>query len=113
MTASPAWSPDGQRVAFIGNQNGTPKVGVISANGGAAQVLKNTDASGTNNLLAWSPSREIIYQQPGVRNYLRVDDKAQQEKPLIQHDQSVGLGRSQTDIFAGWQKDGCRLAPRR
>ena len=31
MTASPAWSPDGQRIAFISDQNGTAKVWTDSA----------------------------------------------------------------------------------
>src|SRR5262249_12383740 len=49
VTASPAWSPDGQRIAFVSNQNGTPRVWTISANGGTPQALEKTDASNTNN----------------------------------------------------------------
>jgi serine/threonine protein kinase/Tol biopolymer transport system component len=83
-TASPAWSPDGQRIAFISDQNGTPRVWIISANGGAAHVLENTNASATNNnKLAWWPSRDIIYQQPGLRNFLQINDKTHEEKPII------------------------------
>ena len=88
-TASPAWSPDGQRIAFIGDQNGTPRVWMISANGGAAQPLQNTNASDTGNELAWWPSSDIIYQQTGVRNYLRINEKTHDEKPIIQHEQSL------------------------
>jgi serine/threonine protein kinase/WD40 repeat protein len=88
MTASPTWSPDGQRIAFIGDQNGTPRVWMISANGGAAQALQNN--SGANNKLAWWPTSDIVYQQSGLRNYLRINSNTHEVKPIVQHDQSVG-----------------------
>jgi WD40 repeat protein len=91
MTASPVWSPDGQRIAFIGDQDGKPRVWMISSNGGAAQPVGNLAGSDTgNNELAWWPSRNIVYQQTGVRNFLKIDDTTHEEKPMIQHDQSVG-----------------------
>jgi Tol biopolymer transport system component len=86
----PAWSPDGQRIAFISDQNGTPKVSIINASGGPAQVLENTNASRTNRVLAWWPSSDIVYQQSDFRNYLRINEQTHEEKPIIQHDQSVG-----------------------
>ena len=89
-TSSPAGSPDGQRIAFIGNQKGASKVWTIGINGGTAQPLEYTNASDTNFKLTWWPSSDIVYQQPGLRNYLRINDKAREENPLIQHDQSVG-----------------------
>jgi TolB protein len=39
-SASPGWSPDGQRIAFVSNQGGVAKVWTISANGGAAQAVE-------------------------------------------------------------------------
>ena len=87
---SPAWSPDGQRIAFIGDQNGTRRVWTISANGGTAQPVGNANGSGTgNNKLAWWPSSDIVYQQSRVQNFLRINEKTHEEKALI-HDQSVG-----------------------
>jgi serine/threonine protein kinase len=77
MTSTPAWSPDGQRIAFVSNQNGTPRVWTISANGGAPQPLEETNAADTNSHLAWWPSRDIVYQKPGIRNYLRINGSAQ------------------------------------
>jgi serine/threonine protein kinase len=84
--ASPAWSPDGERIAFLGNQNGTPRVWLIGANGGTPQPLEYTNASDTNNRLAWWPGSEIVYQQPGLGNLLRIDVKARQEKIVIPPD---------------------------
>jgi serine/threonine protein kinase len=77
MTSSPAWSPDGQRIAFVSDQNGTPRVWTISANGGTPQLLEETNAANTNKYLAWWPSRDIVYQKPGIRNYLRINGSAQ------------------------------------
>jgi Tol biopolymer transport system component len=90
-TASPAWSPDGQRIAFIGNQNRIPRVWMIGTNGGAAQPVGNPTASDTgNNYLAWWPSSDIVYQQSGVRNFVKINDKTHEESPIILHDQAVG-----------------------
>jgi serine/threonine protein kinase len=77
MTSSPAWSPDGQRIAYVSDQNGTPRVWTISANGGAPQPLEETNAANTNEELAWWPSRDIVYQKSGIRNYLRIKGSAQ------------------------------------
>jgi serine/threonine protein kinase/WD40 repeat protein len=89
-TSSPAWSPDGQRIAFVSDQNGTPRVWTISANGGTPQQLENTNASDTNYQLAWWPSNDIVYQKPENRNFLRVNEKTQTETAIIQHDESAG-----------------------
>jgi serine/threonine protein kinase/Tol biopolymer transport system component len=87
---SPAWSPDGQRIAFISNQKGTSKVWTIGANGGTAQALERTDASKTHNHLAWWPSRDIVYEQPQNHSLLRVNDKTNEETPIIPLDRATG-----------------------
>lgn len=89
-TASPAWSPDGQRIGFISDINGTAKVWTVPTTGGRPQVLENTDASDSNYKLAWWPSDDIIYQGKGNRNFLRVDQKKLTETPVVQHDKPVG-----------------------
>ena len=84
---SPAWSPDGQRIAFVSDQNGTPRVWTISIDGGAPQPLEETNATNTNDYLAWWPSRDIVYQKPGLRNYLRINGSSQS---VVVQDESVG-----------------------
>ncbi len=88
---NPAWSPDGQRIAFVSNQNGAPKVWTIGANGGTAQPLERTDASKTHNQLTWWPSRDIVYQQPENHNLLRFNDKTNEETPIIPRDRAIGF----------------------
>ncbi len=90
MSSSPAWSPDGQRIAFISDQGGTSRVWVISANGGAAQPLEYTNASDTNNRVVWRPSSDIVYQQSGNQNYIRINEKTHELKPIIPADYSTG-----------------------
>src|SRR5215472_7894851 len=97
-SSSPAWSSDGQRIAFVCYESGTSKVWEISAEGGNAHSLEKTDASNTNRFLAWWPSRDVIYQSPGVRNYLRIDEKTQVQNPLLQRE-------------AGWVPLGPAFSP--
>ena len=57
---------------------------------GTPQQSEKTNASNTNKSLAWWPSSDIVYQKPGVRNFIRVNEKTQAETAIIQHDESVG-----------------------
>ena len=86
MTASPAWSPNGRRIAFVCDQGGTPKVWVVNADGGTANPLDKTNASNTNNGLAWFPSPEIVYQQPGLHNLRLLNVETQEETPVLPTD---------------------------
>jgi len=90
MTFSPAWSPDGWRIAFISNQGGASRVWTMRADGSRARALEKTNASGSNNQLAWWPSNDIVYQQSGVRNFLRITDTTHEEKRVLHTDPSVG-----------------------
>ena len=112
---NPAWAPDGQRIAFITNQNGPSKVWTISANGGTAQALECTDASRTHNQLAWWPSLNIVYQQPGNQNFMRVNDKTCEVSPIIPHERENGFISSPVfTLYSGkiavqWTRDEAGL----
>jgi Tol biopolymer transport system component len=105
MTWSPAWSPDGGRIGFIGNQGGTAKVWVVSADGGNARPLEKTDASDTNYGLAWSPSPDIFYQSRGIHNLRRLSVETQQERPILPVDSKGWL--VSTPVFS---PDGKKIA---
>jgi len=83
MSESPGWSPDGHRIAFICNQGGAPRVWMVNADGGSASELDKTNAPDTNNFLAWFPSPDIVYQQPGMHNLRRVNVETQKEEPVL------------------------------
>jgi len=86
---SPAWSPDGQSIAFFNEQDGKDQLWMVSANAGTAHLLKN-NITGTNKILAWWPSPDIVYEQDGLRNLLRLDTANHPETPIIQQNQSLG-----------------------
>lgn len=85
-STSPAWSPDGQQVAFICDQGGAAKVWIVSADGTSARQLHRTDASDTNRELAWAPSTDIIYQKPGMHNLRRLNVGSQEESVIRSED---------------------------
>lgn len=85
-SSNPAWSPDGKRIAFICDRGGVPKVWVMNTDGTDARSIDKTNAASTNLYLSWLPSGEIIYQQPGLHNFLRLNVDTQAEAPLLFHD---------------------------
>jgi Tol biopolymer transport system component len=50
---SPAWSPDGTRIAFASNRDGDSDIYVMDADGGNVQQL--TDDPAWDGNTAWSP----------------------------------------------------------
>jgi Tol biopolymer transport system component len=101
-----AWSPDDKRIAFGSNEGGSNAVWIVDAEGGNPRQLVNTNMSEGAVDISWSPSREILYQKPGNRNYAILDPETGEEKPLVQ-DESVG------HIFgAKYAPDGKKVAVR-
>ena len=56
--SSPAWSPDGRKIAFISNRSGEAQIWLIDVDGGEARQLTHikTGASGPK----WSPDGKMI-----------------------------------------------------
>jgi len=104
-TWSPAWSPDGARIAFTSDQGGTWKVWVVNADGGTARPLEKTDDSATNHELAWFPSRDILYAKSGLHNLHRLNVETQEENSLLSADSTGWL------VFkAEFSPDGKKIA---
>lgn len=57
-TSSPAWSPDGSKIAFISTRNGKPQVFVLAKTGGEAEQLTDYKHGVAN--FVWSPCSEKI-----------------------------------------------------
>ena len=104
-SSSPAWSPDGRRIAFICDQGGTEKIWMVNTDGSSVRSLDRTNPSDTNYELAWAPSAEIIYQQPGLHNLRRLNVETQEEEAILPKDSEGWL--ASTPIFS---PDGKKIA---
>jgi Tol biopolymer transport system component len=87
FSTGPVWSPDGARIAFTSGIPFNSTVHVFAANGGTPRSYP-TKVSGSGDL-AWAPSREILYQLPGNRNYAVLDPDTRAERRLVAAD-SIG-----------------------
>jgi Tol biopolymer transport system component len=85
---SPAWSPDGKRIAFGSNEGGTYKVSIVNADGANRRQFAKTQLSGDGGI-TWSPGRHILYRKPGNQNFSILNPETAEEKPLVQNE-SVG-----------------------
>lgn len=87
---SPSWSPDGRRIAFVNSQGDTTKVWTMSAAGEDLKVLESTNASNTSGYVAWWPNKNIVYQQPGNRNFLQVNEETGAETEVLRTAPATG-----------------------
>lgn len=55
----PAWSPDGERIAFAGNRNGNYQIFLMRADGSDVRLVANTDGRATSP--KWTPDGRSIY----------------------------------------------------
>lgn len=59
--SSPAWSPDGEDLAFMSSQNGDPEIYVVDS--GGARLHRITFSAGVNTSPAWNPKtgKQIVF----------------------------------------------------
>ena len=91
MTASPAWSPDGQRIAFIGDQGGSPRVWMISANGGAAPFVKTPTRQVQTTDLSGGPVATLCINNRECETFSGSTKRHTSKSPFFSTDHSVGL----------------------
>jgi serine/threonine protein kinase len=83
---SPAWSPDGTRIAFGSNEGGAYKVWIVDTDGANRRQLARTQLSDDPPQVTWSPGRQILYQKAGNRNFNLLNPETGEEKALIQNE---------------------------
>ena len=101
---NPAWSPDGSWIAFGSDEEGTPRVWKIAAQGGSPRPFEKTKLSGDSQMVEWAPGSRILYHRPGNRNFHLLDPDTEEETPLVKDD-SVGWV-----LGAKYSPDGTRVA---
>ncbi len=57
---SPRWSPDGNHIAFISQQDGQKEIYIIEPNGEGLVRLRDIQLGGLENALAWSPQGDRL-----------------------------------------------------
>jgi Tol biopolymer transport system component len=78
---------------------------MVNTDGSSVRSLDRTNPSDTNYELAWAPSAEIIYQQPGLHNLRRLNVETQEEEAILPKDSEGWL--ASTPIFS---PDGKKIA---
>jgi TolB protein len=98
---TPAWSPDGTRIAFIRETNTDPTIYVANADGSDPVPIKGLAVS--NHDLAWSPNgASIAYTDRGDLFVMRADGS---------HVTRVTpTDRTKLDFHPTWSPDGTRIA---
>jgi DNA-binding winged helix-turn-helix (wHTH) protein/dipeptidyl aminopeptidase/acylaminoacyl peptidase len=99
----PVWSPDGTRIAFASNRDGTYELYVMPSDGGApGRLTVNDDDEGRPS---WSPdgrSLAFMREHAGITDIYTIDLATRREQLLTP--------QSGSDSEPAWSPDGTRIA---
>jgi tricorn protease len=84
--SSPAWSPDGNWIAFTSDQSGQDEVWVADTQGKNAKKLSNADTE--KFAVVWSPDSKSVAYTAGDRKLYLVEVASGQSKVLVSNEAS-------------------------
>jgi TolB protein len=99
---SPAWSPDGTRIAFYSERDGNAEIYVMHADGTGVRRLTRTSAD--EGYPAWSPDgRTISFDSDRDGNFdvFAMNADGSNVRPLTRH--------AARDVSAAWAPDGSSI----
>jgi hypothetical protein len=103
--SAPSWSPDGSKIAFISDRNGSTDVWVVDSGGGNPVNL--TDDEAGDHSPAWSPDGQWIA-------FASLRDSLYWELYVMRADgadvQRLTWWEDASDLSPSWSPDGTRLA---
>ncbi len=103
MDCEPVWSPDGSRVAFWSNRDGSKEIYLMDAGGSNVKRLTNNLSDDVNP--AWSPDgSKILFEseRDGNREIYVMDADGGNQVRLTRHDA--------VDSTGAWSPDGSQIA---
>src|SRR5436305_3990215 len=110
-SASPRWSPNGKRIAFLSNRDGDrDNVFVVDTQGGEAKQLTNVDDIVTE--IAWRPDGKSIAFSAGVglHDYVGLVDLNGRMEKIVDFPESESSIGGDAGPPAPWSADGANLA---
>lgn len=99
LAANPAWSPDGRKIAYVDNRDGTADISVVTADGGGLRHLTRTP--GTDRRRSWSQDGPVWSPDGRQLAFGSDRDRKEGEIYVINADGS-GLRR----LTRNWKADG-------